>query len=76
MDLDHLRYFRAIAEIGSMTAAAKKLGVAQPTLTSAVKKLEEQTGSTLLLRNPRGVSVTPTGAALARAAAEVLAMLD
>jgi DNA-binding transcriptional LysR family regulator len=76
MDLDHLRYFRTIAEIGSMTAAAKKLGVAQPTLTSAVKKLEEQTGSTLLLRNPRGVSVTPTGAALARAAAEVLAMLD
>jgi DNA-binding transcriptional LysR family regulator len=76
MDLDHLRYFRTIVEIGSMTAAAKKLGVAQPTLTSAVKKLEEQTGSTLLLRNARGVSVTPTGAALARAASEVLAMLD
>jgi DNA-binding transcriptional LysR family regulator len=76
MDLDHLRYFRTIVEIGSTTAAAKKLGVAQPTLTSAVKKLEEQTGSTLLLRNARGVSVTPTGAALAHAASEVLAMLD
>ncbi len=76
MDLDHLRYFRTIAEIGSMTAAAKKLGVAQPTLTSAVKKLEEQTGSTLLLRGARGVTVTPTGAALARTASEVLAMLD
>lgn len=76
MDLVHLRYFRTIAEVGSLTAAARKLGVAQPTLTSAVKKLEDYLGSTLLLRNPRGVTVTPTGAALAAAAWEVFAVLD
>ncbi len=76
MDLVHLRYFRTIAEIGSLTAAARKLGVTQPTLTSAVKKLEDYLGSTLLLRNARGVTVTPTGAALAAAAWQVFTVLD
>ncbi|MBX7078413.1 MAG: LysR family transcriptional regulator [Nannocystaceae bacterium] len=76
MELTHLHYFRTIAEIGSMTAAARKLGVAQPTLTSAVKKLEESLETTLLLRNARGVAVTPTGAALANAAAQILALVD
>lgn len=76
MDLVHLRYFRAIAEVGNLTSAAKKLGVAQSTLTAAVKKLEENLGSTLLLRNPRGVTVTPTGRALAGAAVEILAKVE
>jgi DNA-binding transcriptional LysR family regulator len=76
MDLVHLRYFRAIAEAGNLTAAAKKLGLAQSTLTAAVKKLEERLESKLLLRNPRGVTVTPTGRALATAAAEILAMVE
>lgn len=76
MDLVTLRYFRTIAEVGSLTAAARKLGVGQPTLTSAVKKLEDYLGSTLLLRNPRGVSVTPTGAVLAAASSQVFALLD
>lgn len=76
MDLVHLRYFRAIAEVGNLTAAAKRLGVAQPTLTAAVKKLEEHLESKLLLRNSRGVTVTPTGRALATAAGDILAMID
>jgi len=76
MDLVHLRYFRAIAEVGNLTAAAKKLGVAQSTLTAAVKKLEEQLDSTLLLRNSRGVTVTPTGRALATSASDILALID
>lgn len=76
MDLVHLRYFRAIAEVGNLTAAAKQLGVAQSTLTAAVKKLEEHLDSKLLLRNPRGVTVTPTGRALATSAVEILAMID
>ena len=76
MDLVNLRYFRAIADVGNLTAAARKLGVAQPTLTAAVKKLEDHLDSKLLLRNPRGVTVTPTGAALAIAAGQILAMVD
>lgn len=76
MDLVHLRYFRAIAEVGNLTAAAKKLGVAQSTLTAAVKKLEEQLDSKLLLRNSRGVTVTPTGHALATSASDIFALID
>lgn len=76
MDLVHLHYFRAIAESGSMTAAARKLGITQPTLTAIVKKLEDSLETTLLLRNPRGVAVTETGAALADGAARILALVD
>ncbi|MCA9684077.1 MAG: LysR family transcriptional regulator, partial [Myxococcales bacterium] len=76
MDLVHLRYFRAIAEVGNLTAAAKQLGVAQSTLTAAVKRLEEHLDSTLLLRNSRGVTVTPTGQVLASSACEILGMVD
>lgn len=76
MDLVYLRYFRVIAELGNLTAAAKQLGVAQSTLTAAVKRLEEHLDSTLLLRNSRGVTVTPTGRALASSACEILGMVD
>lgn len=76
MDLVHLRYFRVIAEVGNLTAAAKKLGVAQSTLTAAVQRLEKHYESTLLLRNPRGVSVTPTGQALANSARALLSMVE
>ena len=76
MDLVHLRYFRVIAEVGNLTAAAKILGVAQSTLTAAVKRLEKHLDSTLLLRNPRGVTLTPTGRALANSGREILGMVD
>lgn len=76
MDLTHLRYFRMIAEVGNLTAAAKRLGVAQSTLTTAVKRLEKHYDSTLLLRNSRGVTVTPTGRELASSAGEILGMVE
>src|SRR5689334_19168814 len=48
MELTYLRYFKTIAEHGSMTAAAKALNVSQPTITVAVKNLEKELGTTLL----------------------------
>ncbi len=76
MDLNHLRYFQTIVECGSLTAAARQLGLSQPTLTVAVRKLEERFGTTLLLRNPRGVSVTSTGQELLNHINEVFDALD
>ncbi len=76
MDFSHLRYFQTIVECGSMTAAARKLGVSQPTLTVAVRKLEERFKTTLLLRNPRGVTPTRTGQELLNHAAEIFATLE
>jgi molybdate transport repressor ModE-like protein len=76
MDLNHLRYFQAIASSGSITAAAKTLHVSQPTLTVAMQNLEERLGTTLLLRDRSGVRLTATGEELLRHAAEVFALVE
>lgn len=76
MDLTQLRYFREIARLGSMSAAARSLKVSQPTLSVAVRQLEESLGSTLLLRHRGGVSLTASGGELLRHADEVFALLD
>ena len=64
MDNRQLHYFLRIAQLGSLTAAAADLGVAQPTLTKSMRLLEEQLGTPLLRRLPRGVEVTAAGARL------------
>ncbi|HEY2514053.1 MAG TPA: LysR family transcriptional regulator, partial [Polyangiaceae bacterium] len=74
-DLTQLRYVRAILACGSMTAAAKELRVSQPTLSNAVRDLEERLGTTLFTRVARGMTPTETGRALARAADSVFALL-
>lgn len=75
MDPTHLRYFVAVAGHGSMSAAARALKVRQPTLSVAIKNLEEDLGATLLHRDSRGVSLTSSGRALRDAAQEVLELL-
>lgn len=64
MDLKELRYFRAIAELGSFSKAAAFLNVAQPALSRQIQKLEHDLGVTLLLRTARGVTATTAGMAL------------
>lgn len=56
-----LKYFIEIAETGSFTAAAVRLGVAQPALSRQIRNLEEELGSTLLLRHGRGAELTEAG---------------
>jgi len=69
--LDHsLRYFVEVAERGSFSAASRSLYVSQPSLSIAVKKLEEQLGSQLLHRGARGVTVTAAGVVLLARARE------
>lgn len=60
----HLRAFHAVAKHGGFTAAARALGVGQPTLTIQVKALEETYGVELLIRRSRKIIFTDTGAAL------------
>jgi molybdate transport repressor ModE-like protein len=76
MDLKDLRYFAAIAESGSMTAAAKNLHVSQPTLTVAMQNLEEQLKTTLFVRERSGVRLTATGEELLKHAGEVFLLLE
>lgn len=61
MNLKQLRYFLAVAEEGQMTAAAKRLHVAQPPLSYQIKQLELELGVSLFKRLPQGVVVTPAG---------------
>ncbi|HYH43244.1 MAG TPA: LysR family transcriptional regulator [Burkholderiales bacterium] len=61
MDLRSIRYFVQIAELGSITRASQHLGIAQPALSRHVHGLEEELGTALLLRLPRGVRLTGAG---------------
>ncbi|WP_323767057.1 LysR family transcriptional regulator [Marinovum sp.] len=72
MDLRQLRYFLAIAEAGSMTRAARQLGVAQPALSLHVKTMEAALGTRLLIRAKSGVTPTEAGALLMRRARSLL----
>lgn len=71
-----LRYFVSIAELGSLTAASRALRVSQPSLTVALRKLEEDLGTTLFVRTSRGVRPTASGEALLKHARQVLRALS
>lgn len=60
----HLRTFHAVAEHRGFSAAAKALGIGQPTVTTQIKELEERYGVQLLLRLGRRVELTKAGSAL------------
>ena len=61
LDLRRLRYLVTIADCGSMSAAARKLGVAQPALSHHITELERLVGFTVFDRLARGVRTTEKG---------------
>lgn len=63
MRLTQIRDFLAVVECGGIRAAARKLGVSQPTITKSVRSLEEELHVQLLGRNARGVVPTASGRA-------------
>jgi DNA-binding transcriptional LysR family regulator len=64
LDWDDLRHFLAIARLGSLSAAARSLGVRQSTMGRRLAALESRTGAKLLQRTPRGYVLTPAGEAI------------
>ena len=71
MDIKQLRYFIAIAEEGSLSAAAQRVNVAQPSLSQHVLSLERELDVKLLERSSRGVSLTQSGEVLLSHAREI-----
>jgi DNA-binding transcriptional LysR family regulator len=76
IELRHLRYFVAVAEDASFTAAAARVHVTQQVLSTQIRQLEDTVGTELLRRTSRGVVVTPAGETFLGFAREVLASLD
>jgi DNA-binding transcriptional LysR family regulator len=68
-----LRYFVTVSEEGQITRAAKRLHLAQPALSQAIAQLESELEVELLVRHPRGVTLTSAGEAFLVKARAVLA---
>jgi LysR family transcriptional regulator, hydrogen peroxide-inducible genes activator len=76
MEIHQLRYFVAVADLGSFTRAAEKCLVAQPSLSQQIIKLERELRQPLLERLGRTVRLTEAGLALYTQAVSVLAAVD
>ena len=76
LDVTRLRVLVAVARHGSVTAAARELNYAQPSVSHHLARLEAETGVRLIQRAGRGIRLTDAGRLLADRATEVLGRLD
>ncbi|MGW2253829.1 LysR family transcriptional regulator [Kitasatospora sp. NPDC001660] len=77
MEMHQLRYFAAVVDEGSFTAAAARLHVSQSGISTQVGKLERELGQQLLERSTRGgIRLSPAGEAILPLARTALASLD
>lgn len=75
LDIRQIRYFLAVAEEGQITAAAKKLNIAQPPLSHQMKLLEEELGVHLFKRGSRKIELTEAGKILLRRGEQILELV-
>lgn len=76
MEIHQLRYFLAVVQTGTFTAAAETCHVSQPSLSAQVAKLEGELGGPLLQRGRHGARLTQRGELFRPRAAEALAQLE
>ncbi|VVE20213.1 LysR family transcriptional regulator [Pandoraea nosoerga] len=75
-DFDQLRTFVAVAEAGSLSAAAPRVFLSQSSVSEQMRKLEERIGVTLFTRGKHGVATTPAGERLLGHARQLLAQSE
>jgi len=76
MEIHQLRYFLAVAQAGSFTAAANACHVSQPSLSAQIAKLEDELGGALIERSRQGARLTRRGEIFRSRAAEALRQLE
>ena len=76
MELRVLKYFLAVAEQGTVTGAAQRLHLTQPTLTRQIHDLERELGQTLLVRHSHSVSLTREGELLRERALQLVELAE
>ena len=76
MNLRDLKYLVAVAELQNFSQAAERCFVSQPTLSTQIKKMEDELGVVLFERAPRSVQVTEVGAGILAAARRILSEID
>lgn len=76
LDIRHLRLLVAVADHGSVSAAARALGLQQPTVSTQLRRVEDALGSPVFDRTPQGVRVTERGTAVLGRARSILARVD
>ena len=76
MTIQQLKYAITISEVGSLNRASEVLYVSQPSLSSAVRSLEEDLGITIFSRGGKGVALTNDGAEFIRYARQVVAQYE
>lgn len=76
MDIRDIQYFLAMVEEGNISAAAKRLHMAQPPLSRQLKQLEEQLGVTLFERGKRKIKLTAAGHLMRTRAEQIMELLN
>ncbi|MGE6762274.1 LysR family transcriptional regulator [Corallococcus interemptor] len=76
MSITHLQSFVAVAEEGHVGRAALRLHITQPPLSRHILALEDELGTPLFERVPKGMRLLPTGEALLHHARRILAEVD
>ena len=76
MNFQHMKYAVAIAEKGSLSAAAEALYIPQPNLSRIIRQLEKEIGTALFVRSAKGMTLTPQGEEFIRRAKVILEQVD
>ena len=76
MSLAQIRYFVAVAEEGNVGRAAERLHIAQPPVSRQIRALEDEIGTPLFVRTPRGMQLLPSGRAFLDRARQILSAVD